>query len=104
LLGAKYGSETRDIPSEPGSPLHLRGIPWWISLAEGRYKYIRTLQNNEIEELYDLKRDPEELNNLAINPRFTKRLGNMRQKLVAELERTDAPLVDTLPPVRSQVK
>ena len=104
LLGAKYGSETRDIPSEPGSPLHLRGIPWWISLAEGRYKYIRTLQNNEIEELYDLKRDPEELNNLAINPRFTKRLGDMRQKLVAELERTDAPLVDTLPPVRSQVK
>ncbi len=37
-------------------------------LAEGRHKYIRTLEPNEPEELYDLLADPEELTNLATDP------------------------------------
>ena len=37
-------------------------------VAEGRYKYIRNLIKGEMEELYDLQRDPEELVNLALKP------------------------------------
>ena len=34
---------TDTIPSE-GEELYFgQGVPWWISLREGRYKYIRTL-------------------------------------------------------------
>ena len=42
-------------------------------LREGQYKYVRALIADEIEELYDLSQDPEELINLAVQPEHTKR-------------------------------
>src|SRR5262249_14846208 len=42
----------------------LGGVPWWIFLRQGKYKYIRTLVADQIEELYDLEADPQELKNL----------------------------------------
>ena len=79
----------------------FRGVPWWLSLRQGRFKYIRTLVENEIEELYDLQTDPEELNNLALDPKhYGGVVKDFRQRLVRELRRTDAALVDHLPPPR----
>ena len=72
-------------------------VPWWISLLEGRHKYIRTLVEDEVEELYDLESDPEELNNLAFDPTHLEKLRQMRAATLAELRRTDAGMVDNLP-------
>ena len=79
----------------------LGGVPWWLSLREGHHKYIRTLVENEIEELYDLESDPEELTNLALKPEYRGILEDFRAKLLAELKRTNAGLVKNLPPTRS---
>jgi len=79
------------------------GIPPWVFLREGKYKYIRTLIENEIEELYDLDADPEELINLALLTDYKEILQEMRQKLIDELKRTDAKFVDKLPAVREKI-
>jgi len=76
------------------------GVPCWVSLRDGKYKYIRTLVENEIEELYDLEADPEELTNLALDPQYDKLLTDYRNRLLEELRRTDAPMSDNLPPVK----
>ena len=99
LTGRKYGADTHRVPTDP-KERDLSGVPWWISLTQGRYKYIRTLVENEMEELYDLQSDPEELTNLALNPEFSEKLVQYRQSLVSELRRTDAVMVDHLPAVR----
>ena len=75
----------------------LGGVPWWIFLRQDKYKYIRTLVPNEIEELYDLAADPQELKNLAVEPAHRKLLEEHRERLLAELKRTGAVLVDHLP-------
>ncbi|MDA7922553.1 DUF4976 domain-containing protein, partial [Verrucomicrobiales bacterium] len=72
-------------------------VPWWVSLMEGRHKYIRTLVEGEVEELYDLENDPEELTNLALDPKYGEKLKAMRAQTIAELRRTDAGMVDGLP-------
>ncbi len=99
LTGRRYGSDTNTIPTDEEN-LYLNGIPWWISLRHGRYKYIRTLVEGEIEELYDLNDDPEELDNLAIKPKFNEKLEQLREATLAELRRTGAGMVDNLPDVR----
>lgn len=98
LTGASYGRDTDNVPT--GQALYRSGVPWWISLREGHLKYIRTLVANETEELYDLRGDPEELTNLALDPAHGTTLGRMREATVAELRRTGAQMADRLPPVR----
>ncbi len=86
--------------SDAGTGEGWEGVPWWIFLRKGNYKYIRTLVADEIEELYDLEADPEELQNLAVEADFHELLAEFRELLIAELRRTDAGMVDNLPPVR----
>ncbi len=57
----------------------------------------------DLEELYDLEKDPEELDNLAVKPAHQSRLARMREAAIAELRRTGAGFVDRMPPVR-QIK
>ena len=97
LTGEKYGSDTDVVPTDPEVLYKTANVPWWISLLRGRYKYIRTLVEGEVEELYDLKTAPEELVNLALKPEHLERLRKMRAETLAELRRTDAGLVDSLP-------
>lgn len=78
----------------------LGGVPWWIWLRQDRYKYIRNLVPDEIEELYDLEADPQELKNLAVEPDNRKLLQDYRERLLTELKRTKAGLVSNLPAVR----
>lgn len=75
------------------------GLPWWVSLRMGKHKYIRWLVPGEIEELYNLENDPEELENLALDSEFHALLATYRQGAIDELRRTDAGMVDNLPPV-----
>ncbi len=100
LTGASYGSDTNEVP-KGGEKLYLaHGIPWWVSLRQDRYKYIRTLVEGEIEELYDLESDPAELTNLALESQYASQLREFRQATVAELRRTGAGMANAMPAVR----
>lgn len=91
-----YGSGTAK-----GAGPGWSGVPWWVFLRQGRYKYIRTLVAGEIEELYDLQADPDELRNLALEDKHQTLLAEFRGKLIRELKRTDAAMAENLPPVRT---
>jgi hypothetical protein len=54
----------------------------------------------DLEELYDLNLDPEELDNLAVKPEQAERLRRLRAAAIAELRRTGAGFVDAMPPFR----
>ncbi|MEM7700007.1 MAG: sulfatase/phosphatase domain-containing protein, partial [Verrucomicrobiota bacterium] len=99
-----FGDDTDVVPiaTDPESHhrLYARGqVPWWVSLVEGHWKYIRTLVPDEPEELYDLQNDPEELTNLARDPDYREQVLEMRAATLEELRRTGADLVDSLPAV-----
>ncbi|UCC99199.1 MAG: sulfatase-like hydrolase/transferase [Phycisphaerales bacterium] len=93
-----YGSDTDVIPSDGGA-FHGQ-IPWYVMLREGRYKYVRPLVAGELEELYDLSEDPEELNNLAVKPEHAETLRRLRAAAIDELRRTGAGFVGQMPPIR----
>ena len=99
MTGKQYGSATRVIPTDP-KKLYVAGVPWWCFIQEGRYKYIRTLVENEPAELYDVVNDPEELNNLAYQKDFKNIVDEYDKKLIAELQRTKAPFVNNMPKKR----
>mgnify|MGYP001588512396 CR=1 FL=1 len=91
--GRSFGKDAND----PAKMDVLEGVPWWVALRQGKMKYIRTLVENEIEELYDLESDPNELTNLALLPAHRQTLERMRAAMVAELRRTEAGFVDKMP-------
>ena len=91
-------SATGTIPT--GDDLLHNGVPWYVMLNDGRYKYIRPLAENDLEELYDLKRDPEEIDNLAVKPKFSAKLKQFRAAAIVELKRTGASFVNKMPAVR----
>ena len=90
------------MPTNPAVLYKTARVPWWISLLDGRHKYIRTLVKGEVEELYDLDNDPQELVNLAMNPAYREKLERLRAAMIAELRRTDAGLVENLPPTATK--
>ncbi len=96
--GKIYGSATAKIPEVDDPRLyHGPGVPWYVMVAEGKFKYVRNLIEGEMEELYDLKGDPEELNNLALKPGFDQTLAQYREMAIRELKRTKAPFIGDLP-------
>ena len=90
-----YGADTERIP--PSNLARWGGVPWYVLLRKGDYKYIRTLEPGDNEELYDLRSDPQELHNLAREESHRKRLEEYRTRLVAELNRTAAGFAERLP-------
>jgi arylsulfatase A-like enzyme len=99
--GRKYGSDTNTIPK--GKDVYHGKIPWYVMLRDKNYKYARPLNGNDLEELYDMKQDPDELDNLAVKPRFRNTLVRLRLAAIAELQRNGAGFVANLPPVREVV-
>jgi len=93
--GDDFGSNvTRSVLSEPIA--EHAGVPYYVAIRQGQWKYIFYLQRSEPDELYDIQQDPDEQNNLANSPDFQKRRAEMHQTLVAELERSDAKFVSLL--------
>jgi arylsulfatase A-like enzyme len=89
-----FGSETdRGLTGQD----ELGGVPWWVGIWNGRYKYIRTLVPNEIEELYDFAQDPDDRHNLALDADRAPLLKEYRNQMLAELTRTKAGMVRNLP-------
>ena len=83
---------------DPQKGLPNQNVDWWIFLRYGDFKYIRTLVEDEIEELYNIEQDPRELANLALDPAYREVLATMRSSMVRELRRRKAGLVDNMPP------
>ena len=98
--GQKFGSDI--LPDLDGKKAMHESVPYYVMVRDGNLKYVRPLIT-DLEELYDLDRDPEELNNLAIQAAHQGTLRRMRARAMAELKRTKANLADRLPPVREQV-
>ena len=99
FTGNHFGSDTDQIPTDPDVLTKIGQVPWYATLHDGRMKYIRTFVAGEIEELYDLENDPEELTNLAIQKEYRATVESKRQSLIRELKRTGAKYADQLPPV-----
>ena len=97
-----FGSDTDAVPEDSGQ-LDAQGVPWWVSLHRGKYKYIRNLVNGETEELYDLRNDPEELVNLAQQAEHRTMLRRFRAATIDELRRNDAGMVNSLPPTKDEL-
>jgi arylsulfatase A-like enzyme len=95
--GQKFGSDTATIPT--GDAVLHGGVPWYVLIRERRYKYVRPLVQ-DLEELYDLEKDPDELDNLAVKAEHQATLRRMRAVAIAELKRNKAPFVDRMPPIR----
>lgn len=94
-----YGRDADTVPTDEA--LTVTGnVPWYAMLRQGNYKYIRTLVEGEMEELYDLQSDPEELNNLALDPKHQAQLSALREQTRDELRRTKAGFVDSMPAVK----
>jgi hypothetical protein len=69
-------------------------------LRRGSFKYVRPLNGDDLEELYDLSRDPEELENLAVQAEHQQTLRTFRAAAIEALRRNGAGFVDSMPPVR----
>jgi arylsulfatase A-like enzyme len=98
--GQKYGSDTNNIPK--GEAVIHSQVPWYVMLRDERYKYVRPL-TEDLEELYDLQKDPQELDNLAVKREHQALLKKMRAMAIAELRRTKAGFVDRMPPVVEKI-
>lgn len=98
--GDSFGSDTRAVPAkdQPSGP---GNVPWWVLLRDCQFKYIRNLVEGEVEELYDLVNDPEELRNLAAKSEYASRLETFRSRMADELRRTDCPFADKMPATRA---
>jgi len=96
-VGDHYGSDVTALLRDQPKKAEYNKVPWYDAIVQDGWKYIRYLRAGEIEELYDLRHDPEELKNLAADDAQHDRLEKMRTILIAELHRTGAPYADSLP-------
>lgn len=71
--------------------------PGYLMMRDGAFKYIRHMQKDTIEELYDLDKDPRELINLAVNPEYGPLLKQLRSKAKTEIRKKDGAFIDYLP-------
>lgn len=76
---------------------HKTGIKAWLMLRLGKYKYIRYIYKDYLDELYDLAADPEELFNLAVRPEYHQTKMEMRAILTKELQKNGVTFLPLLP-------
>jgi arylsulfatase A-like enzyme len=86
-MGRTYGSDV--LPAIREKKAVHAGVPYYVALRQGPYKYVRYLGAKEPDELYDLEADPEELTNRATDPEFAEVKDRLHQSLLSELRRTD---------------
>ena len=95
-----YGEDCDVVIDMKDDPIYQKQeVPWWVSLRTDRYKYIRNLIPGETEELYDMKKDPEEFINLAMQEEYLGLLRKLRKQTISELKRTDCAFANKMPPI-----
>lgn len=92
-----YRPDTGTIPTIDQVP---NGIPWYGFVIKDRYKFIQSWIEDEIPELYHIDNDPHELNNLALLPQYRHIVEKQHDLLKAELKRTNARFLESLPKMR----
>ena len=98
--GMSYGEDCDVVIDMKDDPIYQKQeVPWWVSLRTDRYKYIRNLIPGETEELYDMKKDPEEFINLAMQEEYLGLLRKLRKQTISELKRTDCAFANKMPPI-----
>lgn len=70
----------------------MPNIPPSEGVRTEEWKYFRYINDHSIEELYNLKEDPGEINNLAGNRKYRNVLMNLRKKCDALLRKYEDPL------------
>lgn len=94
--GHFFGSDVgRTLREDPQHAEH-NNVPFYVALNDGRWKYIRYLRASDGEELYDLKKDPEELENLAGRLELADEMDKLRKTMQSELVRTGADFIEPL--------
>ena len=94
----EYGdSVIEKLKSKDYEAFERRDLYAWMMMRDGKYKYIRYFKDDVIEELYDMEKDPDELDNLAVNAKYHKKLIELRIKAVEEFRNKDGDFVDHLP-------
>ncbi|MFN7139379.1 MAG: sulfatase-like hydrolase/transferase [Limisphaerales bacterium] len=73
------------------------GIKAWLMLREGKYKYVRYMYPDYVEELYDLEKDPDELVNLAVRKEHHSLLAELRDKAARGFAAKGGTFVGLLP-------
>lgn len=83
--GRSFAEQVRDPAANHGIPVfaeyNLRTPKAKYMLRRGRYKY--TLWTHDMPELYDLRTDPQEMNNLALRPEHTSTVERVKSELFA---------------------
>lgn len=94
-----YGEDfTRALIEKNWKEMEYSGSRSWIMLLKGPYKYIRYTVPNCIEELYHLKDDPDELDNLAVQAKHHKLLLQLREEAEQQFLERDGTFIKHLPP------
>lgn len=75
----------------------LPGLPTMLAVRTQRWKYITYPELHDIDELYDLREDPIEMHNLALEPEHAETLARMR----AMLEELKREIAYTPPPAHT---
>ncbi len=91
LLGGSVPADWRkDFFYEFNFGMFPGDIPSCIGVRDGRWKYVRYLDPRfQYEQLFDLEKDPDEMDNLASKPEFSTELARMKARL--ESYRTEIP-------------
>ena len=74
-------------------------IPAFEGMRSNRYKYVRYIDEGNYEFLHDLRKDPKELVNLAGDPKYAKKLQEMRKLTDLRVEDLGGPLVEKTTPL-----
>ncbi|MBI2478924.1 MAG: sulfatase-like hydrolase/transferase, partial [Planctomycetia bacterium] len=93
--GRDYGSDVSKSLTSGKESIHS-GVPYYVALRHGPFKYIRYLGADEPEELYNLESDPEELTNLAVGAEHRAERDRLHGRLLEELRRCDADFAGLL--------
>jgi len=92
------GDELLTVLKQDDAVKLVRNDVWaWIMMREGKYKYIRYMRKECIEELYDMEKDPDELTNLAVDPAYSELLLRMRKQTASEFRKRDGEFINYLP-------
>jgi arylsulfatase A-like enzyme len=88
--GDHYGSDVAAVMNTDAKQATYHQVPWYTAIMRDGWKLIVYLKPGVGDELYDLRKDPEELRNVINEAGNVQRVSKLREMLKAELARTEA--------------